>query len=77
MDSMFSKPLKDDLDGDLWNADTLYILTHDKARADKLVRIVNTEDWGGELTIRHDHEEVDNALGGAEEGQAVVGIWWD
>jgi len=60
-----------------WNVDTLYILTRSKAMADKLAQIFNVRKWGGMVSVYADHEDVDNALGGAEPGQAIVAIWWD
>ncbi len=66
-----------DLDDNLWNADTLYILTPDRNCAHKLVTVAKEDRWGGEEHIFDDPEEVDMALGGAERGQAVVRFWWD
>lgn len=60
-----------------WNVDTLYILTPSKDNAERLAKIIKTEDWGGLVDVHADSEEVDIALGGAQAGQAVVSIWWD
>ena len=62
---------------DEWNVDTLYILTPNKADAEKIAEILNKRQWGGMVDVHTDPEEVDNALGGAEPGQAIVTIWWD
>ena len=66
-----------DLPKDEWNVDTLYILTRSREDADKLAEILNRRQWGGLVDVHADPEEVDNALGGATPGQAVVAIWWD
>ena len=66
-----------DLPRDDWNVDTLYILTRNRANADRLAKIFNQNDWGGMVDVHADHDDVDNALGGARPGQAVVSIWWD
>ena len=59
-----------------WNVDTLYILTRSKADAEQLAEIFRQKHWGGMVQVHADQEEVDNALGGAMPGQAIVTIWW-
>ncbi len=66
-----------DLDDNLWNADTIYILCSNKKNAKALAKIFNMDDWGGMVQIHDDPDDVDSALGGADPGQAVVSIWWD
>ena len=66
-----------DFPKDEWNVDTLYILSANKEDAEKLADILNTRQWGGMVNVHANPEEVDNALGGAKPGQAVVSIWWD
>lgn len=66
-----------DLPDNDWNVDTLYILTRDQAAAEKLAEIFNMRKWGGMVSVHAEPEDVDNALGGAEPGQAIVTIWWD
>jgi hypothetical protein len=66
-----------DYSRDEWNVDTLYILTRSKEDAVKLADIFNKRQWGGMVDVHTDAEEVDNALGGARPGQAIVSIWWD
>ena len=66
-----------DLPKDEWNVDTLYILTRSKSDAEKLGEILSLRKWGGMVDVYTDDEAVDNALGGAEPGQAVVSIWWE
>ncbi len=66
-----------DFPQDEWNVDTLYILTRNKQDAEKIAEILNMRQWGGMVNVYTNPEEVDNALGGAKPGQAVVSIWWD
>jgi hypothetical protein len=66
-----------DLSEDIWNVDTLYILTPSKEDAQRLAEIFNLRQWGGMVDVHTHWEEVDSALGGAKPGQAVVSIWWD
>ncbi len=66
-----------DLSEDSWNVDTLYILTSSNEDARQLAEIFNLRQWGGMVDVHTRWEEVDNALGGAKSGQAVVSIWWD
>ncbi len=66
-----------DFPKDEWNVDTLYILTRAKEDAERLAEILNKRQWGGMVDVHTDPEEVDDALGGAKPGQAVVSIWWD
>ena len=40
-----------DLDDNIWNADTLFILTGKRAHADQLARIIEKEDWGVEVWV--------------------------
>ena len=66
-----------DLDGNVWNADKLFILTAKRKQAVQLARIIEEEDWGGEKPIVYDNqEEIDSALGGGEE-YGLLSIWWD
>ncbi len=66
-----------DLSDNIWNADKLFILTPDTASAHRLVEVIEAEDWGGEKPQVFEGEDVDRALGGGEEGQAIVTVWWD
>lgn len=65
-----------DLPENIWNADTLFILTPDAPSARRLAEIAE-EVWIGMATVYTDSSSVDRELGGAEEGQAIVSIWWD
>lgn len=65
-----------DLPQDEWNVDTLYILCPSAEAARKLARIFENWRWGGMVDVHTSCEEVDDALGGAKRGQAIVSIWW-
>ena len=65
-----------DLPDNVWNADTLYILTESPAQALELARIVEEEDWGGEVVVYKDQEDLSRALGTSED-YGLLSIWWD
>jgi hypothetical protein len=65
-----------DLPDNFWNADTLYILTETPAQALELARIIEEEDWGGEVVVYKDREEIGRALGTSEE-YGLLSVWWD
>jgi hypothetical protein len=66
-----------DLSSNLWNADTLYILTPNAAAARMLAGLHKSAEWCGEVYVFEDAEQVDNALGGDDRGKAIVRVWWD
>jgi hypothetical protein len=66
-----------DLHDNFWNADTLYILTSNRDQARALARIIEEEDWGGEVKLHEDQSEIDDALGTDREEYGIVSIWWD
>lgn len=66
-----------DLPDNLWNADTLFILTPTREAAEELAAIVREEDWGGEVQIHRDLEETDRALGLGRQQYGLLSIWWD
>jgi hypothetical protein len=66
-----------DLDQNFWNADTLFILTRTRAKANQLARIIEKEDWGGEIWVAKDQAEIDEALGVGRMEYGLVSVWWD
>ena len=66
-----------DLDDNLWNADTLYLLVDDQFKAERLIAALGAEDLGGMVTLTDDPSQVDSALGGGDDGTVIVSIWWD
>jgi hypothetical protein len=66
-----------DLPDNLWNADTLFVLTPTRQEAEQLARIAEEEDWGGEIHVFRDQAEMDRALGTGRQEYGLVSIWWD
>jgi hypothetical protein len=66
-----------DLDDNIWNADTLFILTRTRAQARQLAQIAEEEDWGGEVCVAEDQEEMDSALGTGRQEYGLLWVWWD
>jgi hypothetical protein len=66
-----------DLPDNIWNADTLFILTRTKLQARELAQIVEEEDWGGDSRLHEDQSEIDNTLGTGREEFGLLSIWWD
>ena len=66
-----------DLEEDFWNADTLYILTPTRADAEALAKMADEEDWGGEVRVYDDEEEMNFALGMWRQEFGLISIWWD
>jgi hypothetical protein len=66
-----------DLPRNIWNADTLFILTQTHEQARELARVANEEDWAGEVWVAEDQKEIDRATGTGRRGYGLVSIWWD
>ena len=66
-----------DLDQDVWNADRLFILTRTLEQARTLKAIIEEEDWGGDVWLTEDREELDRALGIGRQEYGLVQVWWD
>jgi hypothetical protein len=66
-----------DLPENIWNADTLFILTSTAAQARDLARIADEEDWAGEVYVHEDQQEIDRALGTGRQEYGLVSVWWD
>lgn len=66
-----------DLSDNLWNADTLFILTRSREQARRLARIVEEEDWCGEVRVYEDDREIGHSLGTRGEMYGLVSVWWD
>ena len=66
-----------DLEENIWNADTLYVLTPTRADAIELARIAEEEDWGGEPYVIKDLAEIHRALGTGRQEFGLLRIWWD
>ncbi len=66
-----------DLADNFWNADHLFILTETREQARQMKAIVDEEDWGGEVWLTEDQEEIDRALGSGRQEYGLVHVWWD
>ncbi len=66
-----------DLPENIWNADILFLLTRTHQQARELARVAEEEDWGGEVRVVEDQEEIDRALGSGRQEYGLLSIWWD
>ena len=66
-----------DLPDNLWNADTLFVLTPTRLAAEQLNAVAAAEDWGGEVTVYTEQEELDRALGTGRQEFGLFSVWWD
>ncbi len=66
-----------DLPDNLWNADTLFVLTPTRQAAEQLKAVAEREDWGGEVTGYTEQEELDRALGTGRQEFGLLSVWWD
>jgi hypothetical protein len=66
-----------DLPDDFWNADTLYVLTGMREQARQLARIIKEEDWGGQVWVCENQEEIERAIGSGREDYGLLSVWWD
>ncbi len=66
-----------DLPDSYWNADTLFVLTRTHEQARQLARIAEEEDWGGEVRVFDDQQEIDRALGTGRQEYGLMSVWWD
>jgi hypothetical protein len=66
-----------DLFSNIWNADTLFVLTPTRREAERLAQIAEEEDWGGEVHVFMDQSETGQALGTGRQEYGLVSVWWD
>jgi hypothetical protein len=66
-----------DLSTNIWNADTLFVLTPTRHEAERLAQISEEEDWGGEVHVFTDQSETDRALGTGRQEYGLMSVWWD
>ncbi len=64
-----------DLEKNLWNVDTLYILATDERSARRLARL--GERWLADTVSVYEEDETEWELGGGIEQQRLVTMWWD
>jgi hypothetical protein len=66
-----------DLPDNLWNADTLYILTPSPETARELGQCIAADNLGGEVIVYEDPDEIGAAIGTIGEDYGLVTVWWD
>jgi len=44
---------------------------------DQLAGIAEEEDWGGEVHVYKDQDEIDRALGIGRQEFGLLSVWWD
>ena len=66
-----------DLPDNIWNADTLYILTPSQEAARELGQRIEAEGWGTEVIVYEDRNEISAALGAFDDAHGLLTVWWD
>jgi hypothetical protein len=64
-----------DLEDNIWNADTLYILATDEAAAQRLAELGET--WQADDIVIHTMEATGLAVGDSRPPGPLVTMWWD
>ncbi len=65
-----------DLEDNVWNADTLFVLTKTADGARELAAAFESAEMGAMPTVHKDLAEIDNALGTGREEYGVLTVWW-
>ena len=66
-----------DLEDNIWNADTLFVLTHTAAQARELATVFDQADMGAMPRVHEDMDKTDMALGTGREEYGLLTVWWD
>jgi hypothetical protein len=66
-----------DLPDNIWNADTLFVMTRTHAQARELARITEDEDRAGEVHVSEDQSDIDQGLGTGRQNYGLLSVWWD
>lgn len=66
-----------DLKDNIWNADTLYVLTHTPAQAQELAAAFEEAGMGAMPQLYDDRAETDMALGTGRREYGLLTVWWD
>jgi hypothetical protein len=66
-----------DFDRNIWNADTLFILTHTADQARELARVFEEAAPGSMPRVHEDATETDMALGMGRQRYGLLTVWWD
>jgi hypothetical protein len=66
-----------DLPDNIWNTDTLYVLTPSPETAHELSQHLSDDKLGGEIVVYDDPEETESALGEMGHDYGLLTVWWD
>jgi hypothetical protein len=66
-----------DLADNIWNADTLYVLTYTADQARELAKVFEESALGAMPRVHEDMEETDMALGTGRQEYGLLTVWWD
>ena len=66
-----------DLEDDIWNVDTLFVLTHTLAGARELATAFEELGAGAMPSVHDDQREIDMALGTGRQEFGILTVWWD
>lgn len=66
-----------DMPANIWNADTLVIMTDSVAVAEQLARLLDESDLGGENAVVEKPDATCAALGSHPCRHGLVSVWWD
>ena len=66
-----------DLEDNIWNVDSLFVLTHTVDGARELVSAFEESGTGAMPYLLDDLEETDRALGTGREVYGMLKVWWD
>lgn len=66
-----------DLEDNIWNADTLFVLTHTVGNARELAIAFEEANMAAMSTVHDDMAETDMALGTGRQTYGILTVWWD
>jgi hypothetical protein len=66
-----------DLDRNILNVDSLFVMTHTRAQAKELAGAFDESDTGAMPILYDNQEEIDMALGIMREEYGLLKVWWD
>jgi hypothetical protein len=66
-----------DLDRNIWNVDSVYVLTHTPEQARILAEAFEESGTGAMPIVYEDQEEIDMALGIMRQMCGLLKVWWD
>ena len=66
-----------DLEDNIWNVDTLYVMTNTTDQARELAHAFDREDIGAMPTVHDELKETDRALGTGRQEYGILTVWWD